>query len=76
MVREFYDAEGGVIDALANYNKGTTDWLTNTFLSTPESSAANVVVSEDSLGKPVATIEVRCITDQPYTTGHGYTGTS
>ena len=69
MVREFYDAEGGVIDALANYNKGTTDWLTNTFLSTPESSAANVVVSEDSLGKAVATIEVRCITDQPYTTG-------
>ncbi len=69
MVREFYDAEGGVIDALANYNNGTTDWLTNTFLSTPESSASNVVVSEDSLGKAVATIEVRCITDQPYTTG-------
>ena len=69
MVREFYDAEGGVIDALANYNKGTTDWLTNSFLTTPESSAFNTVVSEDSLGRPVATIEARCITDQPYNTG-------
>jgi len=69
MVREFYDAEGGVIDALANYNSGTTDWLTNTFLSTPQSTASNVVVSLDSLGNPVATIEARCITDQAYTTG-------
>ena len=69
MVREFYDAEGGVIDALANYNAGTTDWLTNTFLSTPQSDASSVVVSEDPLGNPVATIEARCITDTAYDTG-------
>jgi hypothetical protein len=69
MVREFYDAEGGVIDALANYNAGTTDWLTNTFLSMSQSDASSVVVSEDPLGNPVATIEARCITDTAYDTG-------
>ena len=62
MVREFYDAEGGIIDALVNYNTGTTDWLTNDFLTTPQADAFNVVVSNNELGNPVATIEARCIT--------------
>ena len=42
MVREFYDAEGGVIDALVNYNNGSTDWLTDAFLITPQADAASV----------------------------------
>jgi hypothetical protein len=65
MVREFYDAEGGIIDALVNYNNGSTDWLTDTFLITPQADAASVVVSNDAGGNPVADIEVRCITATP-----------
>jgi len=69
MVREFYDAEGGVIDALANYNNGTTDWLTNNFLSTPQADAFSVVVSNDAQGSPMANIEARCITATASDTG-------
>ena len=61
MVSEFYDAEGGVIDALVNYN----NWLTNDFLLAPEANAANVVVVNDQQGDPIATIEARCITATP-----------
>jgi len=64
MVSEFYDAEGGIIDALANYNNGSTDWLTDTFLMTPQADAFNVVVSNDAQGVPIADIEVP--------TGSGY----
>ena len=69
MVREFYDAEGGVIDALANYNNGTTDWLTNNFLSTPQADAFSVIVSNDAQGNPMANIEARCITATASNTG-------
>ena len=65
MVREFYDAEGGIIDALVNYNNGTTDWLTDTFLMAPQADAASVVVSNNVQGNPIADIEVRCITATP-----------
>jgi len=65
MVREFYDAEGGIIDALVNYNSGSTDWLTDTFLMTDQADAFSVVVSNDTQGNPIAGIEVRCITDSP-----------
>ncbi len=65
MVREFYGAEGGVIDALVNYNNGSTDWLTDTFLMTPQADAAAVVISNDTQGNPIADIEVRCITATP-----------
>ena len=27
MTREFYNAEGGVIDAIENYNSGSTNWI-------------------------------------------------
>ena len=71
MTREFYHAEGGIIDALVNYNNGTTNWLTNDFLvSTPE-AAFSTVVSNDAGGQPVATIEARCIT--PSAPDIGYT---
>ena len=69
MIREFYDAEGGIIDALVNYNTGTTDWLTDTFLMTPQADAFSVVVSNDTQGDPIADIEVRCITASPSNTG-------
>ena len=62
MIREFYDAEGGIIDAVVNINTGSTDWLNNDFLMTPEASASSVIVSNDTQGEPIATIEARCIT--------------
>ena len=61
MVSEFYDAEGGIVEALVNYN----DWLTNDFLLTPEADASNVVVTDDADGDPIANIEARCITATP-----------
>jgi hypothetical protein len=61
MMREFYNAEGGVIDALVNYNTGSTDWLTDDFLISDPAAANNTVVSNDSDGQPVATVEARCI---------------
>ncbi len=68
MTQEFYDAEGGIIDALVNYNTGTTNWLTDDFLIADPLSANNTVVSNDVGGDPVATIEARCITSPRYTT--------
>lgn len=62
MIREFYNAEGGVIDALVNYNTGSTSWLTDDFLLDDPEDASNTVVSNDTDGQPVATIEARCIT--------------
>ena len=62
MVREFYHAEGGVIDALVNYNSGSTNWLTDDFLMADPEAANNTVVSNDADGQPVATIEARCVT--------------
>ena len=62
MIREFYNAEGGVIDALVNYNNGATNWLTNDFLMEDPEDASNTVVSNDADGQPVATIEARCVT--------------
>jgi len=60
-LREFYDAEAGVIDALENYDSGSTQWLTDAFLTAGPTAAGTTVVSNDEHGNPVATIEVRCI---------------
>ena len=62
MTREFYNAEGGVIDALVNYNNGSTNWLTDDFMIDDPEAANNTVVSNDANGQPVATIEARCVT--------------
>ncbi|MBT8366734.1 MAG: hypothetical protein KJP23_18745 [Deltaproteobacteria bacterium] len=62
MIREFYNAEGGIIDALVNYNTGSTEWLTDAFLIATPATANNTVVSNDAAGQPMATIEARCIT--------------
>jgi len=61
MIQEFYDAEGGVVDAMANYNSGSTDWLTNDFLITGPTKAHNIVTSFDQNGQPIGEIQVRCI---------------
>jgi hypothetical protein len=62
MTREFYNAEGGIIDALVNYNTGSTEWLTDDFLLEVPEIASNTATSNDTLGQPVASIEARCIT--------------
>ncbi len=61
MIREFYSAEAGVIDALENYNSGPTHWMTNDFLTADPIDANNTVDSSDEEGNVVAAVEVRCI---------------
>lgn len=60
---EFYNAEGGVIDALENYDAGTMEWLTDAFLIAAQTEAGAVRTSNNSGGETVATVEVRCIHD-------------
>jgi len=62
MVREFYNAEGAAIDALVNYNSGTTNWLTDNFMMDDPSEANNTVIANDTEGQQIATVEARCIT--------------
>lgn len=62
MVREFYNAEGAAVDALVNYNTGSTSWLTDSFMMEDPSEAHNTVVSNDTAGAQIATVETRCIT--------------
>jgi hypothetical protein len=61
MTREFYNAEAGVIDAIENYNSGSTAWLTDDFLIEDQTLAKKIVTSHDENGDPVARVEVRCI---------------
>jgi hypothetical protein len=61
MIREFYNAEAGVIDALENYNSGPTTWMTNDFLTEDRTLAKKIVISNDENGDAVARVEVRCI---------------
>jgi hypothetical protein len=61
LLREFYNAEGGVVDALEHYNSGPTFWLTNDFLMAGPTAAANTVTSFNLSGQPVATVEARCV---------------
>jgi hypothetical protein len=58
---EFYNAEGGAVDALENYNRAPTQWLTDAFLLAGPTAAGNIVTSYDTNGKAVAMVEVRCI---------------
>jgi hypothetical protein len=61
MTREFYDAEAGLIDAIENYNSGSTSWMTDDFLTENQTLAKKIVMSNDENGDPVARVEVRCI---------------
>ena len=47
MVREFYNAEAGVIDAIENYNSGSINWMTDDFLTEDQTLAKNIVMSND-----------------------------
>jgi hypothetical protein len=61
MIREFYNAEAGVIDAIENYNSGSTNWMTDDFLTEDQTLAKKIVTSNDENGDPVARVEVRCV---------------
>jgi hypothetical protein len=71
LTREFYTSEGGVIDALENYDTGpttnggvgATNWLTDQFLLDGPTAANHRFFSVDAGGQPVAEVRVRCITD-------------
>jgi hypothetical protein len=71
LTREFYTSEGGVIDALENYDTGATtkggvgatNWLTDQFLLDGPSAANHRFFSADAGGQAVAEVRVRCITD-------------
>ncbi|UCE54279.1 MAG: hypothetical protein JSV31_02230 [Desulfobacterales bacterium] len=67
MIREFYNAEAGVVDAIENYNNDTvsTRWLTNTFLLNGE-DANNAATYTDGNGNSLALVEVRCIRNSDY----------
>jgi hypothetical protein len=69
---EFYNAEGGVIDALENYDTGTMEWLTDAFLIASHTAAGAVRTSNNSGGETVATVEVRCIHDESVSTALDY----
>ena len=61
LTQEFYCAEGAAVDALENYNTGSTFWLTDDFLLAGPSAAGSIVTSYNTDGLAVATVEVRCI---------------
>lgn len=61
LTREFYRAEGGAVDALENYNTGSTFWLTDDFLLAGPLAAGSTVTSYNYDGLAVATVEARCI---------------
>ena len=63
LMREFYGAEGGVMDALEHYNSGATFWLTDDFLLAGPAAAGTQVTSYDLQGRAAAAVEVRCIED-------------
>lgn len=76
ITREFYTSEGGVIDALENYDigpttiggVGATQWMTDQFLQDAPSATANHrFFSVDAGGQPIAEVRVRCITDTAIT---------
>jgi hypothetical protein len=62
LIREFYNAEGGVIDAVANYNNGPTNWMTDAFLLAADAGFASAT-SVDEHGLTVAAIKIRAIED-------------
>ncbi len=61
LTREFYSAEGGVVEALENYDTGRTEWLTDAFLLAGPQAAFQKVELKDVNDAPVAVLEVRCI---------------
>ena len=63
LLREFYGAEAGVLNALEHYNTGPTNWLTDDFLLAGPAAAGLQVASHNQAGTTVAAVEARCIED-------------
>jgi hypothetical protein len=69
ITREFYTSEGGVIDALENFDTGATTpggvgathWLTDAFLLADPAAAYHRFFSVDRDGNTVAEVKVRCV---------------
>lgn len=69
ITREFYTSEGGVIDALENFDVGAstpggigaTHWMTDAFLLAGPTTAYHRFYSVDADGNTVAEVKVRCI---------------
>jgi Tfp pilus assembly protein PilX len=63
LLREFYGAEAGVLDALEHYNSGAMFWLTDDFLTSGPTAAGAQLTSHNQHGDAVAAVEARCIED-------------
>jgi hypothetical protein len=69
ITREFYTSEGGVIDAMENFDTGVstpggvgaTHWMTDAFLLAGPTAAYHRFFSVDRDGNTVAEVKVRCI---------------
>jgi hypothetical protein len=69
ITREFYTSEGGVIDAIENFDTGTstlgavgaTHWMTDAFLLAGPTAAYHRFYSVDAGGNTVAEVKVRCV---------------
>jgi hypothetical protein len=61
LTREFYSAEGGVVEAIENFDSGRTQWLSDDFLLAGPDAAFHKVTLDDANGTPAANLEVRCI---------------
>jgi hypothetical protein len=64
LIREFYDAEAGVVDAIENYDTLPTRWLTHQFLMDDDEANYSAAYLDADSGDPVATVEVRCILNE------------
>ncbi|BBO80101.1 hypothetical protein DSCO28_06670 [Desulfosarcina ovata subsp. sediminis] len=54
---ELYDSESGINIARVNY----LDWMTDIFLTAPETTASSTYDVKDNNGETVATLQIRCI---------------
>jgi hypothetical protein len=70
LTMEFYNAEGGIIDAVEKYDKMLSEteydpmaWFTTDFLLAGETAAYRTVYSKNAGGETLAKVEVRCISN-------------
>ena len=64
LIREFYDAEAGVVDAIEKYDVPPTRWLTTQFLLDDDEANHSATYLDVDSGDSVATVEVRCILNE------------
>jgi hypothetical protein len=61
LIREFYYAEAGLVDAIENYDTPPTRWLTTQFLLDDDDANYSATYLDVDSGDPAATVEVRCV---------------